>query len=191
MTLPLSPGAVRRGGEPGLPARPGRQRRVCVPSRGYDRNRGTVPPCCRGQRTPRSRLAGGGGHLRRPLNIVGSVGAVDAAPASANGQPLWREPAATSPTSPSSSALPRAVTCLSATPPGRSRWLLKRLAVQHTPARQSHSKSGRPPSSSYGFFVRGRTVIVEPGAATLVGAPGGGRRESKEGTPPPREGGVR
>ena len=67
------PGASRA---PGLPARPGGQRRVRVHPRGCDRRRGTVPPGGRSQRAPgHPGLAGRGDHLRRPPNIATTRGA--------------------------------------------------------------------------------------------------------------------
>ncbi len=82
----------------------------------------------RGQRTPRSpRLAGRGSHLRRPLKHRGYCRRVRRRrPPLRAGRWSLRGPAATSPTPPSSSASPRAVTCLSATRPGRSRWPARR-----------------------------------------------------------------
>ena len=59
-------------------------------------------------------------------NIAFTTGALPTPPASPNRPPPLRGPAATSPTPPSSSASPRAVTCLSATRPGRCRWPARR-----------------------------------------------------------------
>ena len=122
------PGAARRGRAPGLPARPGGQRQVRGRSRGCDRHRGTVPRRRRGQRAPASpRLAGRGSHLRRPLNHRGYCRRVRRRrPPHRTGRRYrpdrWRPRRHLPPARPS----PRAVTCLSATRPGRSRWPARR-----------------------------------------------------------------
>ena len=142
------PGAARRGRAPGLPARPGGQRRVRVRSRGCDRRRGAVPPGGRRQRAPgHPGLAGRGDHLRRPLRTSRSLPARSPTPpASPNRPPVSRGPAATSPTPPSSSPSPWLITCSPVTRPRRSRW---RARHSRWPARSAPRPSSRPACSPW------------------------------------------
>jgi predicted ATPase len=80
-------------------------------------------------------------------NIAVTAGAFADAARLSDGPPPSRGPVATSPTPPSSSASPRAVTCSSATRPGRSRWPARRSRWPGSSAIRRSSPAACSPSA--------------------------------------------